>query len=50
MRQEALLGGLVAVFFVFFVIQNAKDKKRKFREGVEHGSAKCGAFTYINQK
>ena len=43
MQQEPLLVGGVAIFFVFFAIQNAKSKKKKFRDGVEHGSAKWGA-------
>ena len=42
MQQETLIGGLVAVFFAFFAIQNAKMKKKKYRDGVEHGSAKWG--------
>jgi len=42
--QEALLGGFVAVFAVFFIVQNAKAKKKKFREGIEHGSATWGTL------
>lgn len=40
--QQALLGGAVGVFIVFFVVQNAKGKKKKMRDGEEHGSAAWG--------
>ena len=42
MRRQALIGGLVGIFIVFFIIQNARDKKKKFRDGIEHGSARWG--------
>lgn len=40
--QEEMLGGVTALFIVAVTIINAKSKKKKMRDGVEHGSAHFG--------